>query len=99
MTNRARMSPRDQIQSVLGANKDLVAANLNDFWRNWAEDLVIAGVDKHEVVETMLVVAMSQCVGIAGTTATANYLERCAAKMFVSADAGVEFPFKKEAQH
>lgn len=84
-------APRAAIAKMIGENKESISGQMENFWRRWVEDLVAGGVCEHAVVEAMLVVAMTQCVKIAGTTVTSDYLQRCVDKIRDASDAGVEF--------
>jgi hypothetical protein len=86
------MNARTEIVQLMRDNRSTLESNLNRFWRENAEDLVAAGFSKHEVVESMIVVAMAQCMKLAGATPTAAYLRRCADVFEHSAECGVEFP-------
>lgn len=86
------MNPRDQIQTILSANKDLVSANLNDFWRGWAEDLIRGGIPKEEVVASMVSVAGVQAMKVFGATYMAQSFRQMADGFQLAADHGCEYP-------
>lgn len=92
-------NPRTFIRETLAANREAVGDNLNDFWRNWVEDLLASGFPQHEVVESMGCVAMVQAAVAVGTGETASWLRRCADKFQLASDSGVEFPAAEPLKH
>ena len=85
------MTARTEIVNLLTENRDLVGSNLNDIWRTFAEDMIAAGIDPKEVVETMISVAITQGMKVYGPGRMAEVLHNQAAVFEVCAEEGVEF--------
>ena len=54
------MTTRTDSVKMLSENRDVLEANLHEVWRRQAEDLVAAGLDPKDVVETMISVSITQ---------------------------------------
>ena len=85
------MTTRTDIVKMLSENRELLETNLNEVWRRQAEDIMAAGIDPKEVVETMISVAITQGMKVYGPGRMAEVLHNQAAVFEVCAEEGVEF--------
>ena len=89
------MNDRTKIVSMIKENHTEIAANLSDFWRRWADDLIAGGLPPDDVIETMVCVASVQVMRTRGATFAADALRKMAEGFQMAADNGCEFPARE----
>jgi len=86
------VTKRAEVVRMVRENQTDIAANLNDFWRRWVQDLIAGGVPAADVVETMVSVAGAQVMRTRGATYAAQSFRQMAEAFQIAADAGCEYP-------